>query len=156
MIGPMRRLLPVLLVLVLVACQQQSAGWLDQHGNSLTLAELQGRYQLVNYWAEWCAPCREELPELNALASAYSELAVIGIHFDRAEGADLLALSERMGIAFPVLGHDFAQAYDLALPQVLPTTYVLGPEGELRETLQGPQDKAALLQALREQGAALD
>ena len=55
-----------------------------------------------------------------------------------------------MGIRFPVLGADFAEAKRLIRPQVLPTTYLLDPQGNVLRTLQGPQDEAALLAALDE------
>lgn len=144
----LRRPLLVLGLLSLAACgagEPEGAQWQDQHSNSYTAQDLDGRWLVVNYWAEWCAPCREELPELNALDQVADNIQVVGIHFDAYEGAELLELSERMDIRFPVLGHDFAAAYDLPLPQVLPTTYIINPAGELAHTLQGPQDEAGLL-----------
>ncbi|SDU13701.1 TlpA family protein disulfide reductase [Halopseudomonas salegens] len=143
-------------LLALTACGEGERLWLDQRGEPISQSDLSGRYQVVNYWAEWCAPCRDELPELNALADSYPQLAVIGIHFDRAEGEALLALSERMGIEFSVLGHDYADEFGLVLPRVLPTTYLLDPEGRVLASLEGPQDKAQLLAALAEQGAELE
>ncbi|WP_394243681.1 TlpA family protein disulfide reductase [Halopseudomonas laoshanensis] len=129
--------------MVLAACGGER--WSDQDGNAYSAADLEGRWLVVNYWAEWCAPCRDELPELNALNKVAENIQVVGIHFDAYEGAELLELSERMDIRFPVLGHDFAAAYALPLPQVLPTTYIINPAGELAHTLQGPQDEAGLL-----------
>lgn len=138
------RLPSILLGCVIVAgCGGES--WSDQNGNAYSAKDLEGRWLVVNYWAEWCAPCREELPELNALDQVADNIQVVGIHFDAYEGAELLELSERMEIDFPVLGHDFAAAYALPLPQVLPTTYIINPAGELAHTLQGPQDEAGLL-----------
>lgn len=138
-----RMSLVVLGCLVLAACGGEN--WPDQEGNTYSAGDLEGRWLVVNYWAEWCAPCRDELPELNALDQVADDIQVIGIHFDAYQGAELLELSKRMDIRFPVLGHDFATAYDLPLPQVLPTTYIINPAGELAHTLQGPQDEAGLL-----------
>ena len=64
---------------------------------------------------------------------------MLGVDYDGATGEQLLATSERMGIAFPVLGDDFVQDFELPRPQVLPTTYLLNAEGRIVETLQGPQ-----------------
>ena len=154
--GSFRFVVPVMLAMLLSACGSGELSWPDQYGQAVGESDLDGRYQVVNYWAEWCAPCREELPELNALAEAYPQVAVIGLHFDRAEGDELRELSERMGIEFSVLGHEYAEAYALTLPRVLPTTYLLGPQGEVLAGLEGPQDKAQLLAALVEQGAELE
>ncbi|PAU87831.1 hypothetical protein CK507_09790 [Pseudomonas sp. WN033] len=143
----MRGLL-LIVVLALTGCGAES--WLDHRGNAFSRADMDGRWLVVNYWAEWCAPCLEELPELNALAEAYPRVMVLGIHFDRAEGEALRELSEHMGIEFPVMGHDFAEAYGLPLPQVLPTTYILNGRGQIVHSLQGPQDEAGLLALLSE------
>jgi thiol-disulfide isomerase/thioredoxin len=142
-----------LLCIALVGCGQQ---WTDQQGGQVRAADLQGRWTVVNYWAEWCAPCREELPELNALAEVSDELVVLGIHFDGYEGEELRALSDQMGIRFAVVGHDFAEAYGLSLPQVLPTTYIIDPQGKVAHSLQGPQTEQDLLALLPIEGAVND
>lgn len=143
-----RRHLLLLACLALAACggeQTKADQWVDHHGTAYSSGDFDGRWLVINYWAEWCAPCRDELPELNALDQVADNIQVVGIHFDAYQGAELRQLSERMNIRFPVLGHDFAAAYALPLPQVLPTTYIISPEGVLAHTLQGPQDEAGLL-----------
>lgn len=146
--NPIRIIWTLAVVLTLSACGGNT--WQDQHGNRVSEDDLTGRPVIVNYWAEWCAPCREELPELNALAEARPDIAVLGINFDGVAGEALTRLSDEMGIDFPVLGEDFAEAMQLTRPQVLPTTYLLDAEGTVIRTLQGPQDEAALLAALDE------
>lgn len=146
MTTPLRRFWLLNMFFMLSACGGNS--WQDQHGNRITEDELSGRPMLVNYWAEWCGPCRDELPELNALAEARPDVAVLGINFDGIDGAALTQLSDEMGIDFPVLGKDFAETMQLVHPQVLPTTYLLDEQGNVIRTLQGPQDEAALLAAL--------
>jgi len=125
------------LAFLLAACEP--AGWIDQHGSEITDDALRGHRTVVNYWAQWCAPCRTELPELNRLAGDFPDARVIGIDFDGATGERLLAASEKMGIEFSVLGHDFAESRGLARPEVLPTTYILDEQGTLLHTLHGPQ-----------------
>tara|TARA_R110000764_G_scaffold24008_1_gene58133 strand:+ start:423 stop:875 length:453 start_codon:yes stop_codon:yes gene_type:complete len=132
-----RILLVFIASILLVACEP--AGWRDQHGNLVADDSLRGHRTVVNYWAQWCAPCRDELPELNRLADDFPQARVIGIDFDGAVGDALLAASEQMGIEFAVLGQDFAQSRGLAKPQVLPTTYILDEQGQVLHTLLGPQ-----------------
>lgn len=144
------RVFVVLLILGMVGCEQQQ--WADHQGGQVRAADLENRWTVVNYWAEWCAPCREELPELNALGEASDEVVVLGIHFDGYLGEELRTLSDQMGIRFPVVGHDFAQAYGLALPQILPTTYIINPQGDLVHSLQGPQTEQALLALMSLEG----
>lgn len=146
MIGGYRAGIIGCVLLALTGCTQ--AQWTDHRGESLSAADLDGRWLVVNYWAEWCAPCRKELPELNALDQVSDQLRVLGIHFDGYQGEQLRTMSDEMGIAFSVVGYDFAEAYGLALPQVLPTTYIIDPEGRVLHTLQGPQTEQQLLALL--------
>lgn len=143
-----------LLAVVLSGCGEQQ--WIDHRGDPLYATELQDRWVVVNYWAEWCAPCRDELPELNELARVSADLIVLGIHFDGYQGDELHRLSEEMGIQFPVLGQDFAEAHGLPLPQILPTTYIINPRGTLVQSLQGPRTEQELLALMELEGAEND
>ncbi len=122
--------------------------WTDQHGKRIEQQSLTSRWLVVNYWAEWCGPCREEIPELNALSIERPDVAVVGINFDALKGEQLREVSYQMNIRFPVLGQDFAEAMDLAKPAVIPTTYVIAPGGEQVVSLQGPQTVEALLSVI--------
>ena len=129
--------------LLLAGCVER--GWLDHQGNRISSADLDDRWIVVNYWAEWCAPCRHELPEFNRLAEENPHVAVLGINYDGISGDQLRELAEAMDIQFAVMGQDFADSYELERPQVLPTTYVFNAEGELLHSLAGPQTEQALL-----------
>ena len=122
-------------------------------GESANLADYDGQWVVINYWAEWCAPCREELPELNEL-NARAEVQVLGVNFDGIQGEPLTTLIEKMGIEFPVLLADPRARWQLEQPSVLPTTLVLTPDGVLEHQLTGPQTLAELLQLFGLAGAA--
>jgi len=79
-------------------------------------------------------------------------VAVLGVNFDGASGEALQQQIDALGIRFPVLATDPAAALGFDRPMVLPTTYVLGPQGRLRETLVGPQTLASLTAALEHSG----
>jgi thiol-disulfide isomerase/thioredoxin len=105
-----------------------------------------GRWVVLNYWAEWCAPCRHEIPELNALNHVLEgrSVLVVGINYDGVQGAALPALVTKMGIEFPVIDTDPRKHYGYALPTILPTTIVIDPKGGVAATLVGPQTRASL------------
>ncbi|MCW8127024.1 TlpA family protein disulfide reductase [Microbulbifer halophilus] len=109
-----------------------------------------GKVLLVNYWAEWCKPCREEIPELNRLARESEALQVVGVNYDRLPAATIAEQAEKMGIRFPVLAADPAARWGWERPQVLPTTFIVGGDGRLVETLVGPQTVESLREVLPE------
>ena len=77
----MKRYLYLGLTFLLLGCAEQS-------GDSPTasLEELRGQWVVINYWAQWCKPCIEEIPELNALDQKYEQVTVLGVNYDGAIG----------------------------------------------------------------------
>jgi thiol-disulfide isomerase/thioredoxin len=110
-------------------------------GSQIQLSELHGSWVLINYWADWCRPCREEIPELNELHERQEgePIYVLGVNFDYLEGQELESLIAEMGIEFPVLVDDpqVIVGYDAA--QVLPMTVIISPQGSVHNVLVGPQ-----------------
>lgn len=139
-------------VLLLSACGQRDWG-VDQHGRPLA-EQLQGKWLVINYWAEWCGPCRREIPQLNALDEQLRAdgVRVVGVNFDGLQGAELARVSEAMGIRFSVLATDPASRLKIPTSAALPVTYIVDAEGRVRERLVGEQTAAGLdsrLKALR-------
>jgi thiol-disulfide isomerase/thioredoxin len=124
----------------LVACEAQDSVMLAD-GSSARFDHWDGRWLVINYWAEWCAPCRKEIPELNRLHSerASSGVVVLGVNYDGITGDSLFMLAEELGIEYPVLVEDPRLRWKLDPPSVLPSTLIINPQGELQQTLVGPQ-----------------
>jgi len=100
---------------------------------------------IINYWATWCAPCRDEIPELNELAHELSEsLIVIGVNFDQVMGEELSQQMQSLGIEFDNLLHDPRGIWSLDPVSVLPETLIINTKGELIHRLVGPQTKKSL------------
>lgn len=133
-----------LLFTLLAACGQERPPTAAEQ-----LAELQGQWVVVNYWAQWCKPCIEEIPELNALDADHDDIAVLGVNYDGATGEALASQIEALGVAFPTLPSDPAELLGQPRPSVLPTTFILDPQGTLTASLVGPQTEASLLAAIR-------
>lgn len=98
---------------------------------------------VINYWAIWCAPCREEIPELNTLARR-GLVDVYAINFDNVSGQTLLDQAAELGIQFPLLSKDPGPGLGISLPSMLPTTLILTPTGDLKTRLMGSQTVEAL------------
>jgi thiol-disulfide isomerase/thioredoxin len=140
------------MALILAACAEDVG--VDQHGRKVAAERLDGQWLVINYWAEWCGPCRTEIPELNALARQHEAqtVTVLGVNFDGLQGEALKRAVQALGIEFTVLEQDPAARYELPRNEVLPVTYIVDGQGRMRERLLGEQSAAGLnarLQALK-------
>ena len=104
---------------------------------------VSSQWNVINYWAIWCKPCREEIPELNQL-NQVENVVVLGVNFDGKIGEALISDAVDLGIAFDVID-DPASNLNISRPSVLPTTLVLSPEGTLVATLVGPQTAESIM-----------
>ena len=104
-------------------------------------------WAVVNYWAVWCKPCREEIPELNELNKS-ADVQVFGVNFDRKTGEALAVDSKTLGLEFTNID-DPSQSLGVERPSVLPTTLVINPEGEIEAVLAGPQTAATILAVIK-------
>lgn len=138
----------ILVLLILTGCQNQE--FEQANGMKLDWERLRGHWVLVNYWAEWCKPCLEEIPELNDLDRSGS-VVVLGVNFDGVEGQQLLDLGQRMGIEYGMLAEDPGPALGWQTPVGLPATFVVKPDGELLEIRFGQQTESELKALIRAQ-----
>lgn len=123
----------------------------DQNGQKVASERIDKHWLVVNYWAEWCGPCRTEIPELNALAEQLKDqqVTVLGVNFDNVQGEDLKNASNALGIKFTVLAQDPAERYNLPTSEALPVTYIIDDKGKVREQLIGEQTAAGVTQKIK-------
>lgn len=135
-------------VLALCGCARHDVELAD--GSGASWEQWQGKWLVINYWAEWCAPCRKEIPELNRFSRNGEDagVVVLGVNFDGLQGDDLTNLIGRMHIEFPVLTDDPGPRWDQTPPSVLPSTLIIGPKGDLQTVLVGPQTYESLARAV--------
>ena len=141
------RALVVVLLVVLFACSPP-VDFVDTGGNSYRYSDMQGKWQVINYWATWCAPCIREIPELIRLDENNDNVVVFGVNFDSPEGDEIARQIEKMGITFPIYLEDPHVRLGIQMPEVLPTTVLMDPEGKIAGVLVGPQTEATLLFAM--------
>lgn len=124
----------------------------DQHGQKVPAEQLEGQWLVINYWAEWCAPCRTEIPELNHLDDQLQgrRARVLGVNYDALQGENLTDAADALAIRFTVLAQDPATRLQLPRSDVLPTTFIIDASGRLRERLVGEQTAAGLQAKLRQ------
>jgi peroxiredoxin/protocatechuate 3,4-dioxygenase beta subunit len=122
-------------------------------GKELSLADFRGKYVLLDFWATWCAPCLEEMPNLQAIQDQYAKdprLVIIGLSVDdrpvsAAYLVKALRLSWRQGFAGP--DSPVVSAYGAT---AIPATSLIGPDGTiLARDLRGEKTKATVAEALK-------
>jgi peroxiredoxin len=107
-------------------------------GRNVRLDELRGQVVLVNFWATWCGPCREEMPHLNQLYDKYrkSGFVLLGVNIDD-DPRTALATAAKLNVEFPVLldtDKKVSKQYDLS---TMPSTVVIDRDGKVRYIHRG-------------------
>jgi len=109
-------------------------------GDLITLSDLRGKVILVNIWASWCPPCREEMPAINRVYQEYESqgfevLAVNTTYQDNEE--DAAAFAQNLGLTFPILLDRTGEIRQLYLLRGLPSSYFIDREGIIRSVVVG-------------------
>ena len=131
----------------------------DLEGRPVALSSLRGSVVLINLWATWCEPCRDELPLLVDLHERWSPrgLVVVGVGLDKELGP-VRSMVRREGLSYRIW-HDSKGAAPARLGATsMPASYLLGRDGKVVWTKDGPleRDEPALLEALRSRLGAVE
>ena len=122
-------------------------------GKTFDLAEQRGQWVVVNYWATWCGPCIEEMPELSALDAMREHIEVIGLAYEDIAVEDMRAFLEKRPVVYPIAILDvYDPPKDFATPRGLPVTYLIAPDGKVARQFVGPVDARQVEQAIAEAG----
>lgn len=130
-------------------CGSEPQGWLRLDAPPLQFSTTDTRWRVVNYWAEWCKPCLEEIPELNQLAAdADAKVIVLGVNYDGLQGDALRTARQQFGIEFDLLLQDPGAELGIVRPTAIPATLLIAPNGQVAAQLMGPQTKTGLLEKI--------
>jgi cytochrome c biogenesis protein CcmG, thiol:disulfide interchange protein DsbE len=117
-------------------------------GPAVDLASLRGRPALINFWASWCGPCKQEAPELERLARRlHGEARLVGVDWNDTT-ANATAFIRAHGLTYPNLRDGSSQVGNAFGLTGLPTTFVIDSQGRVVRTLRGPQTGATLREGL--------
>lgn len=111
-------------------------------GDSISLAGMRGKAVLLNVWATWCHPCREELPDLQRLHERHAPrgLTVVGVSVDDAStaGTDVRDFARRYGVTYPLWRDPDERVLSTFRAVGVPNTYLIAPDGTLLWKRLGP------------------
>jgi thiol-disulfide isomerase/thioredoxin len=130
--------------------------FMSEDGEEMTLADLNGQYTLLNFWATWCAPCRKEMPDLAALQTQLGgeDFQVVTVATGRNPRPAMEAFFDEIGVDNLPLHTDARQSFSRSMGVLgLPVTLIIDPQGDEIARLQGDADwhsdsAAAIIQAL--------
>jgi thiol-disulfide isomerase/thioredoxin len=139
-------LLKIILLIALSFMQVSHAA----ETTKVSTPKVAGNWTIINYWAEWCTPCRQEIPELNRLSILLEKanVKVVGVNYDDLVGDELAEVISRMNIKFPQLNKQQQAQFNFPVPAALPATYIVSPSGELKLRLIGKQTLENILSGL--------
>jgi len=104
----------------------------DTSGKLQSLSAYKGKWVLVNYWATWCPPCLEEIPDLIALNdNKKNNLVVIGVAIDYRSPKQVTDFADGMLVSYPIVLGTPKVISQIGPVQGLPTSYLYNPEGKM-------------------------
>ena len=114
----------------------------DLKGKTHSLADYKGKWVIVNYWATWCPPCLEEIPDLVSFYEKHlrqgGDVVVLGVNFEDIGQEQLADFVEGQMITYPVLRSEPLATTPLGPVPGLPTTYIIAPDGSPVARQVGP------------------
>jgi len=107
-------------------------------GENLRLSEYRGDVVMINFWATWCGPCRQEMPLLDELYGRYQRVGfnLLGVNIDD-DSRRAMAMVDELGISFPVLFDEEKKVSKLYEVEAMPLTILLDREGTVRHIHHG-------------------
>lgn len=107
-------------------------------GENLRLSEYRGDVVMINFWATWCGPCRQEMPLLDDLFDRYNRVGfnLLGVNIDD-DSRRAMQMVEDLGVSFPVLFDESKQVSKLYQVEAMPVTVIVDREGTVRYVHHG-------------------
>lgn len=119
-------------------------------GDEVQLSELRGKAVILNIWASWCPPCREEMPAIQQVYDEYRDqgLEVLALNTTNQDQlADVTRFVEEYRLTFPILLDHDGTAAALYQTSALPSTFFIRPDGTIQEVVIGGPMSTALLRS---------
>ena len=146
------KIITLLCLFIIFGCQKNDIEVFN--GSNTSMDNLRGQWIVVNYWADWCAPCIKEIPELVEFAHENSDILVFAYNFDELDSEDLAPVAKKFKVDIPSLISHPREIWGIETPPAVPATFFIDPNGVLVKSFFRPQTKDslnAILRSLQEQ-----
>ena len=121
----------------------------DMNGSQQCVSDLRGKWLVINFWASWCPPCIREMPELQRFYREHRGRAEIwGVTFEDSDKDAILEFVERLAVTYPILGYGQDPLTGYGTVSVLPTTFIIDPQGRFYRRFEGPITAQDLVDAI--------
>ena len=131
-----------LLCLLFISCERGDIEIFD--ARPMFSSNMEGNWILINYWADWCAPCIKEIPELVEFAHENSDILVYAYNFDELDAEDLAPIAKKFKVDIPSLISHPREIWGIETPPAVPATFFIDPNGVLVKSFFRPQTKDEL------------
>lgn len=128
--------------------------WTNDMGKKVSLSSLKGKTVLINFWATWCGPCKEELPDIETISKQYASkgLVVIGVSEDQGPGLlkDVSGFAQKHGLSYQIVidNNDIANAYGGI--NAIPTSFLVNKDGKIVKKWIGLRGKSFFESTVRD------
>ena len=112
-------------------------------GEKVTLSDYKEKIVLLNFWASWCEPCKEEMPDMQRFSEKHPDIAVLAVNLTSMDLGidDVKQFVHYFGLTFPILLDEadvVGQQYNIL---TIPTSYIIDTEGKIFKEVIGPMDE---------------